>query len=73
MSQHVYDVIVIGAVPPGELLAGRDAGRGQEVAIDASDLVGGECSVTPERRQRRCRVRAGRSPDQPRPGRGRSG
>jgi hypothetical protein len=29
MSRRVYDVIVIGAVPPGEMLAGREVGRGR--------------------------------------------
>jgi dihydrolipoamide dehydrogenase len=44
MSLQTFDVIVIGAGPAGEVLAGRLAGTGHEVAIVESDLVGGECS-----------------------------
>ena len=39
-----YDVVVIGAGPAGEVLAGRLATAGQQVAIVESELVGGECS-----------------------------
>ncbi|HEX9482593.1 MAG TPA: NAD(P)/FAD-dependent oxidoreductase [Solirubrobacteraceae bacterium] len=44
MSPHTFDVIVIGAGPAGEVLAGRLADNGYEVAIVEAELVGGECS-----------------------------
>ncbi len=39
-----HDVIVIGAGPAGEVLAGRLAATGLDVAIVEDRLVGGECS-----------------------------
>src|SRR4051794_39835846 len=39
-----YDVIVIGAGPAGENVAGRAAGHGLSVVLVERELVGGECS-----------------------------
>lgn len=39
-----FDVVVLGAGPAGEVVAGRCAGGGLSVAIVESRLVGGECS-----------------------------
>ncbi|MBV9416718.1 MAG: FAD-dependent oxidoreductase, partial [Solirubrobacterales bacterium] len=41
---RTFDVIVIGAGPAGEALAGRLAAQDRSVAIVESVLVGGECS-----------------------------
>jgi dihydrolipoamide dehydrogenase len=44
MSDQEYDVIVIGAGPTGENVAGRARRGGLSVAVVESELVGGECS-----------------------------
>lgn len=43
-TTRMFDVIVIGAGPAGEVVAGRLAGGGNEVALVESHLVGGECA-----------------------------
>jgi pyruvate/2-oxoglutarate dehydrogenase complex dihydrolipoamide dehydrogenase (E3) component len=44
MAEREFDVVIVGAGPPGEVCAGRIAGGGLEVAIVEDHLVGGECS-----------------------------
>src|SRR5215469_1917623 len=44
MSGTTFYVVVIGAGPAGEVLAGRLAGKGYRVTIVEAELVGGECS-----------------------------
>jgi len=44
MGERAFDVVVIGAGAPGEVIAGRLGDAGLEVAIVEERLVGGECS-----------------------------
>jgi dihydrolipoamide dehydrogenase len=44
MAERSFDVVVIGAGPAGEVIAGRLGEAGLEVALVEEHLVGGECS-----------------------------
>ena len=44
MAERSFDVVVIGAGPAGEIVAGRLGEAGLDVAIVEEHLVGGECS-----------------------------
>jgi pyruvate/2-oxoglutarate dehydrogenase complex dihydrolipoamide dehydrogenase (E3) component len=44
MSERAFDVVVIGAGAPGEVIAGRLGQAGLDVAVVEERLVGGECS-----------------------------
>jgi pyruvate/2-oxoglutarate dehydrogenase complex dihydrolipoamide dehydrogenase (E3) component len=44
MSERSFDVVVIGAGPAGEVIVGRLADNGLDVALVEQHLVGGECS-----------------------------
>ncbi|GAA1392368.1 NAD(P)/FAD-dependent oxidoreductase [Pseudonocardia kongjuensis] len=44
MSEHEYDVVVIGAGPVGENAAGYAAAAGLSAALVEDELIGGECS-----------------------------
>jgi pyruvate/2-oxoglutarate dehydrogenase complex dihydrolipoamide dehydrogenase (E3) component len=43
-NEREFDVIVLGAGPSGEVIAGRLGDAGEEVALVERELVGGDCS-----------------------------
>jgi pyruvate/2-oxoglutarate dehydrogenase complex dihydrolipoamide dehydrogenase (E3) component len=43
-NEREFDVIVLGAGPAGEVIAGRLGDAGEEVALVERELVGGDCS-----------------------------
>src|ERR687884_1561927 len=44
MDEREVDVLVVGAGPAGEVVAGRCADGGLSVALVERELIGGECS-----------------------------
>ena len=44
MDEREYDVVVVGAGPAGEVLAGRVAAAGLTAVVVEAELVGGDCS-----------------------------
>ncbi len=44
MSEREFDVVVLGAGPAGEVIAGRLGDAGLDVAMVEAELLGGECS-----------------------------
>lgn len=44
MSAHVYDAVVLGAGPAGEVAISRLADQGLKVALVERELIGGECA-----------------------------
>jgi dihydrolipoamide dehydrogenase len=44
MSSRVYDAVVLGAGPAGEVAVSRLASQGLLVALVERELIGGECA-----------------------------